>query len=267
MKDNEHDSQRRFTELGYWDDYWKGARLPKRVERGHSASLDEILSALTRWVPTAPGSRALEVGGAPGAYLSFLMVDSGVQGSILDYSPIGCAASERNFELQDLEVEVHQGDLFSDDLDIGRYDLVYSLGFIEHFGDLTDVMRRHVQLARPGGIVIVGCPNLRGINQWFLKRLAPELLATHNTDMMDPDTWVGFEQALGLEVLQRGQVGGFEPSVFNKVELDTRAARFWRIVARGLSLLARPGFFKRHNAWWFSHYVMAAYRVPGGDDL
>ncbi len=252
----------RFTDTAHWDSYWEAMALPRRIDWGHTASLDAILSVIDRHVPTGAGITALEVGGAPGAYMAFFIERYGVEGSILDYSEVGCEATERNFELLGMPITVNRGDMFASDLDIGQFDLVYSMGLIEHFGNLGEVMRRHVALAKPGGIVMVGCPNMRGVNKWFLERVAPELLAAHNTEMMDPELWKRFEGQLGLEVLERRYVGGFEPQVFYKSERTGPSARLWRVVAGVLKLLAKPRFFKHIDAWWFSHFMIGVYRVP-----
>jgi SAM-dependent methyltransferase len=251
----------RFTEREFWDDYWRGTRLPAAVEWTSNAGHNEILKVLTRELKTR-GLKTLEVGGAPGQYLAFLVKEFGAEGHVLDYSPIGCAATRRNFELLKLPVTVHEGDLFSDATDPGRFDVVYSLGFIEHFGDLTGVMERHVRLTRPGGLVIVGCPNFRGINGWFLSRLAPELLSKHNTEMMDPAGWTRFEEELGLKVLFRGCIGGFEPGIFNRWEKPSVRHAPLKAAAGLMQRAFRWKPFKLVNDVRFSQYSMAVYRVP-----
>lgn len=40
----------------------------------------------------------------------------------------------------------------------GQYDLVYSVGLIEHFPDKTDILAAHVALAKPGGLVLIYVP-------------------------------------------------------------------------------------------------------------
>jgi SAM-dependent methyltransferase len=252
----------RFTSQTFWDDYWKGTKLPAEVKWSRDHGHNEILKAFTRFMPRDPSATALEIGGAPGAYLAFLVREKGYHAHVLDYSAVGCAATRRNFELLSLPVTVTQGDLFDDALRIGPFDVVYSLGFIEHFSDLSSVMARHVRLTKPGGLVVVGCPNFTGVNGWFLERLAPDLLGKHNTAMMDPDTWAAFERSLGLEVLWKGHVGGFEPSVFNRWERRSARKAPLRAAAWALTRACRFKPFKLINAPQFSHYVLAAYRTP-----
>jgi SAM-dependent methyltransferase len=39
-----------------------------------------------------------------------------------------------------------------------RYDLVYSIGLIEHFPDKTEIVGAHVRLVRPGGLALIYVP-------------------------------------------------------------------------------------------------------------
>ena len=53
------------------------------------------------------------------------------------------------------------GDLVTyawDDTHLNRFDLVYSIGLIEHFPDKTGIVGAHVRLAKPGGIVLLYVP-------------------------------------------------------------------------------------------------------------
>jgi 2-polyprenyl-3-methyl-5-hydroxy-6-metoxy-1,4-benzoquinol methylase len=41
---------------------------------------------------------------------------------------------------------------------------VISFGFIEHFDNPENVIQKHLDLLKPGGILIVGVPNFTGIH-------------------------------------------------------------------------------------------------------
>ena len=98
---------------------------------------------------------------------------------------------------------------------------MYSLGLIEHFADRHPIVENHARLVRPGGYLVLGVPNFRGLTGWFMRTLAPSTYATHEIGAMDLDGWREFEEALQLRVLWKDYVGGFEPSVFARRE-DTR---------------------------------------------
>jgi hypothetical protein len=105
---------------------------------------------------------------------------------------------------------------------------------IERFDDLTAVVSRHADLVQPGGHLLLGCPNFRGVPRVFLERLSLELLADHNLDSMDVRRWDRFESELGLEAdLLHMALGQRVPSA------------------------------RRLNTGWTSGYAMGAYRTPG----
>ncbi|MEO8665164.1 MAG: hypothetical protein ABI462_06685 [Ignavibacteria bacterium] len=53
-----------------------------------------------------------------------------------------------------------------------------------------------------------------GEYKFFLKRLAPELLALHNLDTMNISLWKNFAKKFDLDLLYCGYCGGFEPNFF-----------------------------------------------------
>ena len=155
---------------------------------------------------------------------------------------------------------------FQPGLDIGLFDVVYSLGLIEHFSDLTDVVAAHARLVRPGGTLIIGAPNIVGVNRWFMKRLGPERLAVHNPDCLRPELWDEFEQRLDLEPRFRGYVGGFEPGVFAVLERKSPATLpLWALT---LGLVHSVGqhlpSLRRFNPAWLSGYLIGVYTVSSG---
>ncbi len=91
-----------------------------------------------------------------------------------------------------------------------QYDLVYSLGFIEHFTDHLAVIDAHDLLVAPGGLLILSTPNFRGWCQHLLHRwLDRENLARHAVASMDPDAWAARLRDR-YDILYTGYVGGFD---------------------------------------------------------
>jgi SAM-dependent methyltransferase len=256
-----NDKQPGLTEVQYWDEYWAGYNLPSLVAYSRNHGHNQILDALTRFIDSTCGIKILEIGGAPGQYLAFMLTKFAAAGYVIDFSSVGIEATRRNFEMLNLPVNVIHADIFDNTIK-GEYDVVFSLGFIEHFHDVESVVAQHIRLAKPGGLVIVGCPNLRGVNEWFLKRLAPEMLATHNLNMMDPALWDAFERKHGLEVLLKKYVGGFEPAVFNRIERRTPKTLVLKALATAMTFAFRPKFFKRTSSPKLSQYILAVYRTP-----
>jgi SAM-dependent methyltransferase len=253
------------TDEGYWNSYWEDTAHTSREIRRDATSLQAraILDVIDDHLPSA-GASVLEVGGAPGRYLAYIHRRCGCRCAILDYSASGCALARENFKALGIELDVYERDLFAAGL-ADRFDFVYSLGLIEHFEDFGSVVAAQARLVKPGGVLLIGVPNFRGVNGWFARRIDRERFESHNLRAMDVACWAGFEHALGLQRLFRGYVGGFEPSVFATSATSSRAGA--RLLSFGSRQVARVltyhfAFLRRFNRSWLSGYLMGVWRVP-----
>ena len=251
----------------YWDRYWSRLSLPREhrhVPRAHY--LNAILDVFDRWLPKDERWTAAEVGGAPGQYLAYLHRSHGYRITCIDYSEIGCAKTLENFRLLGIPGDVIRADITAQVGDLPAYDVVYSLGLIEHFADRRRIVENHARLVRSGGYLVLGVPNFRGLTGWFMRTLAPSTYATHEIAAMDLDGWREFERELDLQVVWKDYVGGFEPSIFARREEKRPGTLLPYLVARLLTRLLsrRAGFLRRINGPRWSGYAMAVYRV--GED-
>ena len=188
----------------------------------------------------------------------------GYRVTCVDFSAIGCAKTVDNFRLLGIDGDVIEADITTDVGELPVFDVVYSLGLIEHFADRHRIVENHARLVRPGGYLVLGVPNFRGLTGWFMRTLAPRTYATHEIGAMDLDGWREFEEPLQLRVLWKDYVGGFEPSVFARRERHaTGDPRSVPALARTLKALLsrRLGFLRRINGPRWSGYAMAVYRV------
>ncbi len=250
------------TDSARWDEYWHETRLPVEVAAGDSTSTTAILEVLDRFAGSKSPLSVVEVGGAPGGYLVHLWRRFGHHVSVLDSSEVGTRITHRNFELLGVPGQVIHGDLLALPRPLPQFDVVYSLGLIEHFTDTAAVIAAHLELLRPGGTLIVGCPNFRGVNLALLRHLSPSLLEWHNLDAMDISRWPKFERRFGLGVKFRDYVAGFQPGAFWRCEGRSVPRR---ALARSLGGLgSRNGgrvgrWLSRRNSRLWSYYAMAAY--------
>jgi SAM-dependent methyltransferase len=253
----------RLTEKEYWDDRWERTRLPAIIEPMTKHPINrEILRLLRDFLPKGKLS-AVEIGGAPGQFVAYLSKYHGYRTSIIEYSEIGCQKTRENFDLLGLDVNIYQRDFFSDLSDLPRFDVVVSMGFIEHFSDLNDVLRRHVNLLGKGGILVLGVPNFAGISQAVLKRTAPQMLSRHNLDAMDLRNWSVLENIYGLTGLFKGYIGGFAPKQLTRCEHRTFTNLSIRYFFKMLHRLMSPfTFLRRYNSPAWSAYLLGIYRLP-----
>lgn len=253
----------RFTDAAWWDNYWEGFELPAEVTKADGPVVAAITDVFDRHVP--PGGVALEIGGSSGRYLVYLHRRGGTRGVVLESSPVGHAAAERNFDLLGVPGRAVLGDMFDEQVDVGLVDVVYSLGLIEHFDDPEAVARAHLRHLKPGGLLIIGAPNLAGINAPLFRRLSPSVYQTHDARSADPASWEAFERALGLEVLEKSYVGGFDPQLFWRLESASKLDWLLAITLKQLGkLFRRPRLraLRRYNDRRWSAYAIAVYRKP-----
>ncbi len=251
------------TDQSYWDSYWSSVSLPREHKRRPKAFyLNAILDVFDEYLPRDRNLSVVELGGAPGQYLAYLYRSLGYHVTCLDSSAIGCQKTAENFRLLGIPGDVVQADIFADDATLPQFDVVYSLGLIEHFKERTPVVERHVHLLKPGGYLVLGTPNFRGLSGWFMRSLAPGVYAAHEIEAMDLDGWRAFEDRFGLETVFKAYVGGFEPRVFRRREEKRIGNLVPYIIALGLhaALHRHFGFLRRFNGPYVSGYAMAVYR-------
>lgn len=262
----EPDASHALTDEVFWDAYWQKLQLPVAADDTKARPYErEILKVLKRFAPKHPGARIVELGGAPGRYLAYVARASGGEAYAIDISSVGCSKLKENFELLGIPVTVFCRDVLESDLsDLPRFDLVYSLGLIEHFGDPLPMIRKHVELAKPGGVIVFGLPNFLGISRHVMKLTRPEMLSIHNLTTMDTRTWSRFEQEAGLEVLFRGYVGGWEPRIY-AVRKSNAWSRLVNLPIRAAArLMDNLGPVHGWNSRVWSGYAMGVYRTPAG---
>lgn len=253
----------KMTEQEYWDNYWNAISLPKEIKKTKKTLfINEILEIFDEYLPYNDDLSILEIGGSPGQYLAYMYKNFGYEIHCLDYSGIGCMKTKENLGLLAIPVTVYQKDLFSQDLNLPLFDIIYSLGFIEHFLDPSSAVRKHCDLLKPGGILLMGVPNFLGIYKWFLQRLAPQLLSKHNLKIMDINNWKRFEDDFNLIPLFTGYVGGFEPSIFNRCEKKTVSNYFLLIMAKAFVLIFKNNFkiLRKNNSRCISGYTIGVYK-------
>jgi SAM-dependent methyltransferase len=257
----------RLTDEAHWDHYWEQRvrELPVAISRDTAGlQIQAILDVVDRWVEPNSDVTTLEVGGSPGQYLAYLHRRTGCSCAVLDFSPAGCALTRENFARLKIPVKVYECDMFDPGLNIGRFDVVYSLGVIEHFADVEAAVAAHVRLVCPSGLLVLGVPNFVGVNGWFAKRIDGSRFTRHNLDAMRLDRWDSFEAALGLKRLFRGHVGGFEPAVFSVTDEPLTLPRrpLWLIAEVLRRTLGRhlPAL-RRFNHPLISGYLMGVWRT------
>lgn len=247
------------TEVKFWDEYWANCKLPNVVD--DNFSFDRCLArALKEDIHHVQGE-VLEVGCAPGKWLAFMATEFKLQPNGIEYSDAGMSATLRNFQMLDLAFgRIQTGDFFQIKPD-RQFDVVMSFGFIEHFSNVNNVVNLHTQWLKPGGTLILGVPNFRGINYFLQKLLNATILDKHNLEIMSPEFFYQLAELHQLKTVAVRYIGSFEPSLPIPLQGKNSALQF---IVRGGLWLARKirclKVFDSINGRFFSSYILAVYK-------
>lgn len=211
---------KKYTSEMFWEEYWENLKLPKTIDKNFNQ--EKVISdLLLTYVPNGENmKRCIEIGCAPGRWLIFFHNELRYKVDGIEYLDVACRKTFENFQLNGInDFHLSKADFFCYETD-NKYDLVSSFGFIEHFDDTETVFKKHCELVAENGLLVIGLPNLRGVNHfiqfiidfWMPKSL--RYLKTHNLRSMNITRYKKLARENNFEVKFMEYVGGFEPALF-----------------------------------------------------
>ncbi len=209
----------------FWDEQYLA--YPLQVVKKEDLLRQWFESVVPTVIPKG-SKRCIEIGCYPGRYLA-VMGQRGYEVNGIDLTP----GVDDRLVLWLREQGCITGSFLREDfLDFKQkesFDLVYSIGFIEHFIDWPAILEQHANLVRPGGLLIISVPNFQGIVQRLLHRwLDNKNLQGHNLDSMSPKRWAKIVESRGFRIKHAGYTGRFLFWVGNqsRTPLQNRALSF-----------------------------------------
>ncbi|MEM7393795.1 MAG: class I SAM-dependent methyltransferase, partial [Verrucomicrobiota bacterium] len=148
----------------YWSKTWKefpAGQLPFSPTKPGFRDFHRLFQ---RVLEEEDAESLLEIGCYPGRFLWYFNQTFKLKVSGLEYIDWACQKSETLLRENGIEAELIHGDLFEADMGGRTWDIVASFGFIEHFTDLDPVLRKHLDLLKPGGLLLLTFPNHTGFN-------------------------------------------------------------------------------------------------------
>lgn len=261
-----------FTKKDYWDDLYKGStpsnatsssRLKAVIKRVLGKKLMDLLwpyDDYLLWQVVLPkifpqgarGRSVVEIGSAPGHFLVRFANTLGAEPFGVEYTRHGVDKNRAIFEAAGFNAgNVIEADFFSNaflDANLGRFDIVVSRGFIEHFDDVKTVVERHLAIAKDGGVILIIIPNLLGIYYPWTKIFNSEQLPLHNLEIMKIENFRNACAVSGVEVLRCGYFGTFSFWMFTaptKATITNGIIRLLHYLQRCLNVVFRLLFSKR----------------------
>jgi len=238
------------TPQSYWQATWEG----KQSWRGFAFFED-----IARFLPQQTGGRFMEIGCAPGRILAEFSARLGYEAHGIDYAAdpaeIACFLRAEGVRVGAIE----RVDFLTWEPE-SRYDVVASFGFIEHFDDPAGIVKRHFDLVKPGGHVVLELPNFaRGqkVLNWLFNR---QTLRTCNTRCMSLAFMRGVARHNHARLLEARYVGGG----FQFFIREEKRSWFWeRILWRTGWIWKRLNRrFQTGSNAWFSPYIIAVFQAP-----
>jgi SAM-dependent methyltransferase len=165
--------------------HWNGqtgggeARLPSKL----NPAVNDMTALLDPYVK--PGSRVLEVGCAPGTYLLWCARAKQAQACGVEYAKQSYDLTKQIFSNFNVEADLREQDFMATTFEPESFDLVYSVGVIEHFDDPRPMVEKHFEMLKPGGTAIIAVPHFgRSLYGWLAQRMDRENYDIHNTSIM-----------------------------------------------------------------------------------
>lgn len=167
--------ENKMTDRKLWEAYWKNYKFTAIPQK----------PVYKNYILPKECHSFIEIGGFPGLNAGYFYKHVCTDVTLLDFYVDRQVIHrvERDNGIPTDSIKAIEADFFQFQAD-RTYDMVFSLGFIEHFQDTKDVIARHAALASPGGQLLIILPNLRGLNglvQYVFDR--PNLLI-HNLKSM-----------------------------------------------------------------------------------
>jgi SAM-dependent methyltransferase len=188
------------TDRAAWDARHSREAGSRTVPRPGTRSLDhELTRFFNRHLARRRGGTILEVGCGASIWLPVFSRQFGMTAAGIDYSDEGLAACRRNLTATGTSADLVRGDL----LDPGfrfdqKFDVVYSLGVLEHFANPPAVVERMAGFLRPGGLFLAWIPNPAGAATRISRRIDASYDRTHNP--ASREEWVAWVRGAGLTV-------------------------------------------------------------------
>jgi 2-polyprenyl-3-methyl-5-hydroxy-6-metoxy-1,4-benzoquinol methylase len=197
----------RLTQVEDWED-WGTPDVPGTDDLdyfpGHMKELWQEL--LSKHCPKGEHVKLIEIGSAPGVFAARLAKMLGATPYGIEFTNSGANVNRLFFQKLGYPAEnVIHGDFFDDTLianHLGKFNVVMSNGFVEHFENPHDVVARHLSLLKPGGILIVAIPNLRGAFSLYGRWTVPGYKRIHNLNLMKFEQFKAANTHVGLETLE-----------------------------------------------------------------
>jgi 2-polyprenyl-3-methyl-5-hydroxy-6-metoxy-1,4-benzoquinol methylase len=170
----------------YWDEVWAPGPLPEPVNPRLQGLASHTERVYHRYFVQAfcgmetQDRRLLEIGCARSRLLPYFAKEFGFAVTGLDYSELGCAQAREILERADVSGEIVHADAFDPPGNmLQSFDVVFSMGVVEHFQDTGACLASFGRFMKPGGMIITTIPNIAGSVGWLTRIMCRSIYDVH----------------------------------------------------------------------------------------
>jgi 2-polyprenyl-3-methyl-5-hydroxy-6-metoxy-1,4-benzoquinol methylase len=207
--------EQNLTDRSFWKAFWESRKgLIFYIKPNYV--FGDILAQL---IAEKNIKNAIELGGFPGYYATYLKKYQELDTTLFDYyihQDLINQLLEKN-GLKPGDINIIEADLFNYQPE-KLYDMVLSFGLIEHFNDTKAIIETHLQFLKPGGVLFITLPNFKSVNGWVQRNFDKENYDKHNINSMDLQLLTDSCKQLGLREVEAYYHGRFTVWLENKAE-------------------------------------------------
>jgi 2-polyprenyl-3-methyl-5-hydroxy-6-metoxy-1,4-benzoquinol methylase len=240
------------TDQSYWSNYYGRHRQPSPNSESIIAAGSRLDNCWDETIKAAGTPKTIwEIGCYPGRYVA---ARHGMRALGLDFND-DTETVERNLAAMGVtDFKAIQADFFSY-IPEEKADVVISLGFVEHFQDLDDVLDRHLNYLSDSGALFVIVPNMRGLIYPYKLLVDRANMNIHNLEAMKLSVYRRFAERNNLKIKFLRYKGGFPACVHQSLNLCQKLIH-WPVIA--LARRARP-LLERYPRALYSSEIVALF--------
>lgn len=178
--------------LHFWNDSWRGLSFERYYGVEKYLANNRKLNGLFSLILSKGNRKVLEIGCARAKQLIYFAKAFGYRVTGIDMLEDGVESARSNLRIAHVDGEILCEDIFNTALPKESFDVVYSMGLVEHFDEIGGIVDAHIKMLKHGGTLIITVPNFRGSLYLSLCRLFGNrdwILKNHNLETMNKDIW------------------------------------------------------------------------------
>ena len=211
------------TDAEYWSDYYQCHKVASPEQQAIVSAGSRFDDSWTEFRAAAGNPKSVcEIGCYPGRYLAYVASRFNLSAYGIDFNEDTSTIQAHMEEMGVENYSVENADFLSFSPK-QRSEMVFSLGFVEHFENVDEVLDRHLDFLTERGALMVTVPNMRGLIRPYKELADRDNLKMHNLEAMRPKVFREFAERNSLKTHFIRYQGSFPWNLHHKPNPFQRA--------------------------------------------